>query len=228
MSRGYTVVLVLILIGALASGCISTTGPAQSPSSIEGTSSISHHSPSRQTGTETSPTAAAVRTAKINGTFSGYLTAPRGVFDEAKRFLEGINATLYSFEVEIIGKNFNTSITLYAIKLVPPFVSRDFNVTINAHPVNGTLFVPYAQGIPVSIEADGIITTSYLEVHPQKVLKATGALDKAELNNLNGSTILTLGETRGELRLILKVSRPGSCTFIVLHNGMEITSATLG
>ncbi|WP_297506697.1 hypothetical protein [Thermococcus sp.] len=227
MRRSYALLIAILIIGVLTSGCLSTTGSAQSPSSIEDTSSISHHSPSKQAGTETSPAAARVKTAEINGTFSGYLTAPLTVFEEVERFLEGINATLYTFEVEIIGENFNTSVTLYALKLVPPFVPHDFNVTVNAHPVNGTVFISYARKIPVSIEAGGIGTTSYLEVQPQAVLKASGALDKAELNNLNGSTILTLGETRGELRLILRLANSGSYTFIVLHNGTEITSARM-
>lgn len=164
-----------------------------------------------------------VRTIEINGTFSGNLTAPTDVLGEIVRFLNGTNATLYAFEVKVIGDSLNASITDYVLKLAPPFIPKGFNITINARPLNGTVFIPYAQGIPVSIETRRFNTTSYLEVHPQRVLKTSGTWDEKILDTLNGSTILTIGG----FKLVLNVSSPGNYTFIILHNDTEISISAL-
>jgi len=219
------IVLVLVLMVAFISGCLSTTGPAQGTSNaLESSSSTSYQTPGEQTGNETSSMTVAIGTTEINGTFSGYLTAPSNVFNEARRLLEEMNATLYSFRINVVGENLNASITLYALKLVPPFVPGDFNLTINGRPLNGTVFVAYADGIPVTIETGkGLTTTSQLTVKPEQVFDVEGTWDAQRLNGLNGSVIL-----RNKcLELKVFVRKPGDYVFEVFHNGTEISSGGL-
>ncbi len=220
MQRVYALLLLTLVLIGMGGGCISA--PSQIPSStFTGTSSSPHHSPvGRSGGASVTVT---MRTAPINGTFSGNLTAPSSIFEEVVRFLNGTNTTLYAFEAMVIGERLNASITVYVLKLVPPFVPEKFNVTINAHPVNGTVIVPYASGIPVSVEFGQFEATSYLEVHPENVLKAIGSFNESELDNLNGSTVLTLNG----FRFVVQVSRPGNYTFIVFHNGTEVSAGGL-
>ncbi|WP_456423901.1 hypothetical protein [Thermococcus sp.] len=216
------IVLVLVLMVAFIGGCLSTTGPAQSTSnSSEGTSSTSQTSGG---GAESETFTTTVVEGIINGTFSGLLTAPQNVFNEARTLLEKTNATLYSFKVNVVGKNLNASITLYALKLVPPFVPRDFNLTINARPLNGTVFVAYADRIPITIEAgNGLTTTSQLTVKPEQVFDVEGVWDAQRLNELNGSVIL-----RNKcLELKVFVRKPGDYVFKIFHNGTEISSGGL-
>ena len=225
MRNVHAIALVLVLMGAVMSGCISTADSAQSPpNTLRSPSGTPHHPTTEQTGNGTS---VPVGTAEINGTFSGFLTAPMGLFNETERFLEKMNTTLYAFEVKVIGENLNASITIYVLKLVPPFIPNGFNVTINAHPIEGPTFIPYAEKIPVSVEAkrgnNGVETTSYLEMKPQEVKKASGVCRRERLDELNGSTILTLDG----LSLSVNVHEPGNYVFTVLCNGTEISSGGL-
>ena len=221
MQRVCALLLLAMLLAGIGGGCISA--PKQVPSStFTGTPGSSHHSLSERSGGAAS-VAVTMRTAPINGTFSGNLTAPSSIFEDVARFLNGTNATLYAFEAMIIGEKLNASITVYVLKLVPPSVPERFNVTANAHPVNGTVIVPYASKVPVSVEFGQFEATSYLEVHPENVLKATGTLNESELNNLNGSTILTVNG----FRFVVQVSSPGNYTFMVFHNGTEVSAGGL-
>ena len=217
-----TIFLVLVLMVAFISGCLSTTGPAQGTSNaLESSSSTSYQTPGERGGNETISTTAI--TGLINGTFSGYLTAPSNVFNEVRTLLEKTNATLYSFRVNVVGENLNASITLYALKLVPPFVPRDFNVTINGRPLNGTVFVAYADKIPVAVETKNESTTSHLIVEPGRIFDVEGTWDAQRLNGLNGSVIL-----RNDcLELRVSVRKLGDYVFEVFHNGTEISSGGL-
>ncbi|WP_297495664.1 hypothetical protein, partial [Thermococcus sp.] len=191
--------------------------PSSSPVSNSPTATSPHFG---QTKKETSSLHVSIVTSPINGTFSGNLTVPEEIFGKVEKFLEKMNATLYSFEARIIGNESNSSITVYVLKLVPPFIPKDFRVTINAHPVNGTTFVPYAWTIPVSVEFGNVTTTSYLEVSPGNVIKGTGNLMESELDSLNGSTILTING----LRFVVLVSKPGSYIFAVFYNDTKISA----
>ncbi|WP_297550732.1 hypothetical protein [Thermococcus sp.] len=221
--RKACIVFLVILLLTSSAGCLSSSAqtPSSSPVSNSSTGTSSHF---EQTKRETSSVHASIRvsivTSPINGTFSGNLTAPAEIFGDVEKFLEEMNATLYSFEARIIGNESNSSITVYVLKLVPPFIPKDFEVTINAHPINGTTFVPYAWTIPVFVEFGNVTTTSYLKVSSGNVIKGTGNLMESELDNLNGSTILTING----LRFVVLVSKPGSYIFAVFHNDTEISS----
>ena len=220
MQRIYALLLLTLILIGIGGGCIST--PSQiSSSTFAATSSAPHHSPGERSGGAS--VVVTMRTAPINGTFSGNLTAPSNIFEEVARFLNGTNAILYAFEAMVIGERLNASITVYVLKLVPPFVPEKFNVTVNAHPVNGTVLVPYASGIPVSVGFGQFEATSYLEVHPENVVKATGTFNESELDSLNGSTILTVNG----FRFVVQVSKPGNYTFVVFHNGTEVSAGGL-
>ncbi|WP_297419668.1 hypothetical protein [Thermococcus sp.] len=218
--RGWVIIIVLILVSVFGGGCISSVGPSHSTSSTFETALSTLHLTSEGQTPLVTPE---IGTVGINGTFSGNLTVPMNILGEVEEFFEGTNATLYAFEARIISEKSNVSVIVYVLKLVPPFIPRKFNVTVNAHLINGTVFVPYTQGIPVSVEVGNFKTTSYLDVHPENVVRATGALKKSELDNLNGSTILTVNG----LRFVVQVSKPGSYTLIVLHNGTEVSSGGL-
>jgi len=219
MDKTNTLVLVLILLGAFIGGCISTPGTTQTQT--HGAGNISTPSSSETQTGETSSFTSAVGTAEINGTFSGWLTAPMSVFNDVQRLLEGMNATLYSFKVEVVGRELNASITVYVLKLVSPFVPENFNVTINGRPLNGTMFVPYSNPIPVSIEVGkgrgSVNTTAYLRVKPAMVKQTMGVWDEVKLNDMNGSVILKLDG----IDLRVTVRKPGDYLFKALINGTE-------
>ncbi|MCD6372777.1 MAG: hypothetical protein J7L37_04430 [Thermococcus sp.] len=215
MHRLNALILVLVLLGTLVSGCTSPSDATLTKSSSEtpeNASSITSH----------------VKSTEITGTFSGLLTAPESVFEDAQRLLEEINVTLYAFEVKVVGREVNASITISALKLVPPFVPENFSVTINGKPLEGAVYVPYAEKIPVSIETaqrdrGEANTTSYLVVKPQKVLRVEGMWDAERLNEVNGSTIMR----NSELELRVLVRAPGYYIFTILCNGTEVSSGGL-
>jgi len=82
MDKTNALVLVLVLLGTLVSGCILTSGITQT----YGVGDRSTNSAVEESG-ETSSFTSAVGTAEINGTFSGWLTAPMAYFEEIERFL---------------------------------------------------------------------------------------------------------------------------------------------
>lgn len=82
-------------------------------------------------------------TVLLNGTFSGQLSVPALIAEGVKEYFGGINATLYSFEVEVIGDSGmpRAGITLHLLRIVPPFEPEDFEVFINAKQVSGETYV---------------------------------------------------------------------------------------
>ncbi|WP_297535957.1 hypothetical protein [Thermococcus sp.] len=224
MDKTNALVLVLILLGALIGGCISTPGTTQTQ--MHGAGNISTPSSSgTQTG-ETSSFTSAVGTAEINGTFSGWLTAPMAYFDEIERFLNSTNVTLYAFTAEVEG-NMNASITVYVLKLVPAFVPKDVNVSINGREIKGATCVAYSDPLPVSIsrkEGNGLVgTTAYLKVHPLGNVTFTTRVSASELNNVTERTLL---QTR-EMKFVVRVVKPNDYVFTVLCNGTNVSSGRL-
>ncbi|WP_457741393.1 hypothetical protein [Thermococcus sp.] len=206
-------VLVAVLLGFHSSPAVS--------SKCVGTQSSVRLNESTTTLTESSGYSTSVGSTEINGTFYGWLTAPMTVFDKAQKLLENTNATLYEFKVEVIGKKLNASITLFLLKLSPPFVPKDFNVTVNGKLLTGSVFVPYSDPIPVSIELregkGSVNTTSYLKVRPTQVKQTMGVWDEEKLNALNGTVILKLDE----VGLRVTVGKPGDYLFSAIINGTE-------
>ena len=224
MDKANALVLVLILLGALVSGCISTPGTTQTQTYGAGNAPTSS-SPGTQTDGSSSFTSA-VGSAEINGTFSGWLTAPMAYFDEIERFLNSTNVTLYAFTAEVEG-NMNASITVYVLKLVPSFVPRDVNVSINGREIKGTTCVAYSDPLPVSIsrkEGNGLVgTTAYLKVHPSGNVTLTARVSVDELNNVTERTLLQVGD----MKFVVRVLKPNDYVFTVLCNGTNVSSGRL-
>jgi|GEM_PF-3335740 len=224
MDKTNTLVLVLILLGALVSGCISTPRITQTQTYGAGNAPTSSSS-GTQTG-ESSSFTNAVGTAEINGTFSGWLTAPMAYFDEIERFLNSTNVTLYAFTVEVEGKE-NASITVPILKLTPSFVPKDVNISINGRRINGTACVAYSEPLPVSIsrtEGNGYVgTTAYLTVHPARNITFTARTRADELNRIAKETLLRAGE----MELVVTLVKPNEYLFSVLCNGTEVSSGKL-
>ncbi|MEO2151601.1 MAG: hypothetical protein ABGW50_02985 [Thermococcus sp.] len=222
MDKTNALVLVLVLLGALVSGCISTPGITQTYGTGNAPTSSSSGT---QTGGSSSFTSA-VGTAEIKGTFSGWLTAPMAYFDEIERFLNSTNVTLYAFTAEVYG-NMNASITVYVLKLVPLFVPNDVNVSINGREIKGTTCVAYSEPLPVLIsraEGNGYVgTTAYLKVHPGENITFTARVDADELNNITERTLLQTGE----MRFVVRVLKPNDYVFTVLCNGTNVSSGRL-
>ncbi|WP_297438247.1 hypothetical protein [Thermococcus sp.] len=219
------IAVVMVLMGALMSGCILTSDTTQTRTGNIG-GSVSTASTGRNlSGTSSFTTA--VGSAKINGTFSGWLTAPMGLFNETQKLLEDTNATLYLFEVEIIGKDLNASITIPVLRLVPPFVPENLNITINGEPLRRVTYVANVEKMPVYIEVESggksLGTTSYLDVKPRRIEKGSGVWKAEELNLKNGSTIMRIDN----LSLTVTVRGPGNYLFKVLYNGSEVSSGGL-
>ncbi|WP_461866876.1 hypothetical protein [Thermococcus sp.] len=216
----HILVVMLVLMEILVSGCLSNTVPTHT---MENTSSTF----GEQRMNETSSMTASVGTAEINGTFSGYLTAPMDVFDEVERFLNSMNITLYAFTAEVSGGKTNASITVYVLKLSPSFVPRDFNITINGRRINGMTCVPYSKNMSLSIWKSGrngyVKTESYLTVHPTSTTKATARTSVEVLNNVTEKTLLRLND----MSFIVKVVKPNDYLFTVLCNGTEVSSGGL-
>lgn len=209
MHKANILLLLLVLLGAIASGCISSDSASTNTQELDGGAT----------------TTLAVKSADINGTFSGWVTVPASVFEDVLALFRDMNATLYAFTVKVVGRDLNASIVVSALKLVPPFVPKDFNVTVNGRPIIGTVCVPYAERIPVLIEVpqENFNTTSYLSVRPQKVLSIEGMWDTERLDELNGSTIMR----NGDMELKVMVRAPGDYIFTVLCNGTEVSSGGL-
>ena len=224
MRRTNALVLVLVLLGALVSGCISTSETTQTQMYGAGNTSTTS-SPGSQTG-GTSSFTTAVGSTEINGTFSGWLTAPMAYFDEVERFLNSTNVTLYAFTAEVEGKT-NASITVYVLKLVPSFVPTDVNITINGREIKGTTCVAYSEPLPVSIsrtEGNGRVgTTAYLSVHPAQNITLTARTSVEALNNATEKTLLRTAD----MSFVVKVAKPNDYLFIVLCNGREASSGGL-
>jgi len=224
MRAVHALIIVLIFAGALVSGCISSQGITQTQTYGAGNASTSSSS-GTQTG-ESSSFTSAVGTAEINGTFSGWLTAPMTYFDEVKRFLNSTNVTLYAFTVEVEGRE-NASITVPILKLTPSVVPRDVNISINGRRINGTSCVAYSEPLPVSIsrtEGNGYVgTTTYLTVHPARNITFTARTSADELNRIAKETLLRAGE----MELVVTLVKPNEYLFSVLCNGTEVSSGEL-
>jgi hypothetical protein len=223
MDKANALVLVLVLLGALVSGCISTPETTHTQTYGAG------NAPTSSSGTQTdgsSSFTSAVGSAEINGTFSGWLTAPMAYFDEVERFLNSTNVTLYAFTAEVKG-NMNASITVYVLKLVPSFVPRDVNVSINGQEIKGATCVAYSDPLPVSIsrkEGNGLVgTTAYLKVHPSGNVTLTAGVSVDELNNVTERTLLQTGE----MKFVVRVVKPNDYIFTVLCNGTNVSSGRL-
>jgi len=213
------IVLVLIPV-IMVAGCMSNS--PQESTFIPGNSS----------GGSSSHLNASVGSAEINGTFSGWLTAPMDVFDEVEMFLNSMNVTLYAFTVEVLGVKTNASVAIYVLKLSPSFVPRDFNITINGRRINGTTCVPYSDKLFVEIEErrnrGRLGTGAYLVLNNVSTVKATARVSIGSLNNVTEKTLLTLTEPHGEkVSLIVRVVRPDDYVFTVLCNGTEVSSSGL-
>ncbi|NJE10046.1 hypothetical protein [Thermococcus sp. MAR1] len=149
---------------------------------------------------------------QLNGTFSGGIVVPAAIAGEVVDYFEGLNATLYSFEAGVTGDEMNASITLSALRLSPPHEPADFEVIVNARPIKGTTYVPYAERIPVCIEYGGRRYRAFLTVNPVHEVKASGNWSQDYLNGASNSTLMALGD----LRLILRVEESGHYVFSIM------------
>lgn len=148
---------------------------------------------------------------QVNGTFSGGMVVPSAIADEVEDYFSNINATLYSFEAEVVGE-MNASITTYVLKVTPSFDPDGFEVIVNAHPVNGTTYVSYAEAIPVSVRYMGHSYRSFLTVNPTESVGSSGEWSEEYLNGANGSKLLKVDE----LALVVDVVKPGHYHFVVI------------
>ena len=211
MGKTNALFLLLVLLGAIVIGCISSDSTQTNTQELDG-------------GSTTTP---AVKSAEINGTFSGWLTTPVAYFDEIERFLNSTQVVLYTFRVEVTGKELNASIEIPILKLVPSFIPEDVNVSINGREIKGTTCVAYSEPLPVSIsrtERDGQVeTTAYLKVHPYKNVTFTARTSVDELNNATEKVLIRAGE----MELVAKAVKPNDYVFTVLCNGTEVSSGGL-
>ncbi|ASJ06919.1 hypothetical protein [Thermococcus pacificus] len=148
---------------------------------------------------------------QVNGTFSGGMVVPSTIADEVEDYFSNVNATLYSFEAKVVGE-MNASITTYALKVTPPFDPDGFEIIINAHPVNGTTYVPYAEGIPVSVRYMGHSYRSVLTVRPTRSVGSFGEWSEEYLGGANGSRLLKVDS----LTLVVDVVEPGHYDFVIV------------
>ncbi|ASA77291.1 hypothetical protein CDI07_02970 [Thermococcus sp. 5-4] len=148
----------------------------------------------------------------LNGTFSGGIVVPAGISDEVADYFSGLNATIYSFEAGVIGDEMNASITISALRLSPPYELEDFEVIINARPIKGTAYVPYAERIPVCIRYHGNDYRAFLTVKPREEVKASGSWSRGYLDGASNSTLLEVGD----LKLVVRVEGPGHYFFSVV------------
>ncbi|WP_148882435.1 hypothetical protein [Thermococcus aciditolerans] len=148
----------------------------------------------------------------LNGTFSGGIVVPAGISDEVVDYLSGFNTTLYSFEAEVLGDDMNASITLSALRLSPPYEPEDFEVIVNARPIKGTTYVPYAERIPVCIRYHDHDYRAFLTVKARDEVKASGSWSRGYLDGASNSTLLEIGD----LRLVIRVEGPGHYVFSII------------
>ncbi|ASJ08987.1 hypothetical protein A3L11_07005 [Thermococcus siculi] len=159
---------------------------------------------------------------QLNGTFSGGLVIPSAIAGDVEDYFSGMNATLYGFEAGVVG-DINASITLYVLKVTPPFDPEDFEVSINGRLIRGETYVPYAEEIPVQITYMGRDYSFFLTVQPAKIFKASGSWDVSYLNNATNVTLIKMND----LKLVVYAMGPEDYEFAVCKTP-ENTEITRG
>ncbi|WP_156471192.1 hypothetical protein [Thermococcus peptonophilus] len=165
---------------------------------------------------------------RLNGTFSGQLSVPASLAEDVREYFEKSNTTLYSFEIEVVNDNGKpqASITLYLLKIVPPFGPKEFEVLINGKPVSGETYVPVYPDVSVVIEYSGKQYSGQLTAKVKEKSLARFTAKKSELDKHPGETI-KLGTVDG-FTLLAHVNDAGNYTFIVKgRNGEELATGGL-
>lgn len=165
---------------------------------------------------------------RLSGTFSGQLSVPASLAEDVKEYFEKSNATLYSFEIEVSDDNSKSqaSITLYLLKIVPPFEPKDFEVLINSKPVSGETYVAVYPDVSVVIEYSGKQYSGQLTAEVQEKSHAKFTAEKSKLDEHIGETV-KLGTVEG-FTLLAHVNDAGNYTFIVKgRNGEELAAGGL-
>ncbi|BAD85390.1 hypothetical protein, conserved [Thermococcus kodakarensis KOD1] len=213
---GTILVLIAVALVVISAGCSKGPNTENTPTStsVENTSMSS--------------TQDSTLMLKLNGTFSGQLSVPASLAEEVREYFEKSNTTLYSFEVEVVNDNGKpqASITLYLLKIVPPFEPKDFEVLINGKPVSRETYVPVYEDVPVVIEYSGKQYPRQLTAKVKEKSRARFTAKKSELDKHPGETI-KLGTVEG-FALLAHVNDAGNYTFIVKgRNGEELATGGL-
>ncbi|MDI3476262.1 MAG: hypothetical protein PWQ79_1582 [Thermococcaceae archaeon] len=213
---GTALIVIAVALAVISAGCLN--GPNTTKTSTNSGDTI------------TNPAKVQDRTlmVNINGTFSGQLSVPASIAEDVREYFEKSNAKLYSFEIEVVDDNGTpqASITLYLLKIVPPFEPKDFEVLINGEPVSGEAYVPVYSDVPVVIEYHGARYSGQLTAEVQEKSHAKFTAEKSKLDEHLGETV-KLG-TVDEFSVLARVDEAGNYTFTVEgRNGEELVAGRL-
>ncbi|WP_297515181.1 hypothetical protein [Thermococcus sp.] len=187
----------------------------------ESSSSISMDS---ETGDVKSPCGKTV-TVYVNGSFSGEIQIPSCIAEDLKKLLEDSRIVKYELNVKFTRDgHISGGFGKWEMKVYPPFVPDEFNISIERQNVKGEVCLPYAPFKFVKVEYNGAEYSAMFNLTPDKIVSRNVTIDDNELPNLNNMTILHVDE------FTLKVYSigPDKYRFVVLCNGTEIDDVIVG